>query len=147
MSGVVCAIRGGPGSQHTIQYAIDLAKQMDLPLYFLYVVNLDFMTHTESSRTRLISREMHEMGEFILYTAQESAEEHGVVTDGIVRHGEVTEEIIALAQELEADYIILGQPEGVDEKDFFTIARLREFGERLSQESGAEVIITGGEEA
>lgn len=146
MSGVICAIRGGPSSQHTVTYATRLAKETELPLYFLYVVNLDFLARTESSRTRLISKEMHEMGEFILYTAQESAEEQGIVANGVVRHGEVTEEIIGLAKELSADYIVLGQPEGVDEKDVFTMARLREFSERLSQESGTEVIITEGEE-
>lgn len=146
MSGVVCAIRGGPSSQRTITHAIDLAKETKLPLYFLYVVNLDFLARTESSRTRLISKEMHEMGEFILCTAQASAHEQGIASDGIVRQGKVTEEIINLAKELNADYIILGQPEGVDEKDFFTMARLRQFSERLSQESGAEVIITEGKE-
>ena len=145
MSGVVCAIRGGPSSQHTIIRAIDLAQEKKLPLYFLYVVNLDFLAHTESSRTRLISKEMHEMGEFILCTAQEAAQEQGIIAEGIVRHGKVTEEIINLAKELYADYIILGQPEGVDEKDFFTLERLRRFSERLSLESGAEVIITEGE--
>jgi len=146
MSGVVCAIRGGPSSQRTITHAIDLAKETKRPLYFLYVVNLDFLARTESSRTRLISKEMHEMGEFILCTAQASAHKQGIASDGIVRQGKVTEEIINLAKELNADYIILGQPEGVDEKDIFTMARLRQFSERLSQESGAEVIITEGKE-
>jgi nucleotide-binding universal stress UspA family protein len=86
------------------------------------------------------------MGEFILVTAQESAEEQGIAANGVVRHGKVTEEIIGLAKELSADYIVLGQPEGVDDKDVFTMARLKEFSEQLSQESGAEVIITEGEE-
>jgi nucleotide-binding universal stress UspA family protein len=124
-----------------------LAKDTTLPLYFLYVVNLDFLSHTESSRTRLISKEMHEMGEFILYSAQGTAEEQGIPAESVVRHGEVTEEIIGLAQELNADYIVLGRPEGVDEEDVFTLERLKEFGERLSKESGAEVVIMEGGEA
>ena len=42
MSGIVCAVRGGPASQPTLQRAITLAKETGLPLFFLYVVNLDF---------------------------------------------------------------------------------------------------------
>lgn len=142
MSGVVCAIRGGPSSQRTIERAIGLAKETKLPLYFLYVVNLDFLAHTESSRTRLISSEMHEMGEFILCNAQTKAEDEKVHAERVVRHGAVTEEIIALAKEIEADYIILGQPEGADTEDVFTMERLNQFSERLSEESGAQVVIT-----
>jgi nucleotide-binding universal stress UspA family protein len=146
MSGVVCAIRGGPSSQRTIERAIGLAKETKLPLYFLYVVNLDFLAHTESSRTRMISSEMHEMGEFILCNAQTKAEDEKVHAERVVRHGAVTEEIIALAKEIEADYIILGQPEGADTEDVFTLERLNQFSERLSEESGARVIITEKEE-
>jgi len=146
MSGVICAIRGGPSSQGTILHAIRMAKDTGLPLYFLYVVNLDFLARTESSRTRVISKEMHEMGEFILCSAQATAEEHGLPAECVVRHGEVTEEIIGLAQELNADYIVLGRPEGVQEEDVFTLERLKQFGERLSKESGAEVVITEREE-
>ena len=39
MSGIVCAIRGGPDSQPTIRRAISLAKETNLSLYFLYVIN------------------------------------------------------------------------------------------------------------
>lgn len=146
MSGVVCAIRGGASSQTTIKQAILQAQKTDSHLYFLYVVNLDFLSHTQSSRTRLISKELHQMGEFILLTAQVTAEAQGVTAEGVVRHGEVTEEIIGLAKEIEADTIILGQPEGVDEDDVFTLERLKAFSERLSEESGAQVIISEGEE-
>jgi len=86
------------------------------------------------------------MGEFILLTAQVTAEAQGVTAEGVVRHGKVTEEIIGLAKEKEADYILLGQPEEVDEEDVFTLERLNAFSELLSAESGAQVIISEGEE-
>ncbi|RMF49572.1 MAG: universal stress protein, partial [Anaerolineae bacterium] len=46
MSAIVCAIRGGPASQPTIRRAIALALETSLPLHFLYVVNLDFLSST-----------------------------------------------------------------------------------------------------
>ena len=50
MPGVICPIRGGPSSQPTIKRAIALAKEKNLDLHFLLVVNLDFLTYTGSFR-------------------------------------------------------------------------------------------------
>ena len=51
MSGVICAVRGGPDSQSTVARAIALARESGLPLYFLYVVNLDFLAaHQQRAR-------------------------------------------------------------------------------------------------
>lgn len=139
MSGIVCAIRGGPASQPTIEHAITLSKETELPLYFIYVVNLDFLTHTQSSRTHTIDKDLHHLGEFILLTAQSKAEEEGVLAEGIVRHGTVGEEIISVSKELEANYVILGIPQGVHDDDHFSQERFNEFIRRIEEESNAQV--------
>jgi nucleotide-binding universal stress UspA family protein len=139
MSGIVCAIRGGPASQPTIERAISLAKETELPLYFIYVVNLDFLTHTQSSRTHSIEKDLHHMGEFILLTVQSKAEAEGVLAEGIVRQGSVGEQIISAAKELEANYVVLGTPQGIHEADHFTQERFYEFIRRIEEESSAEV--------
>ncbi len=141
MPGVICPIRGGPSSQPTIKRAIALAKGKNLALHFLYVVNLDFLTYTESSRVKNISEEMHEMGEFILLTAQEAAIAEGISAEADVRHGAVGEEIVGLAQELEADFIVMGRPLGEQEDDVFSNDRLERFIERIESESGAQVVL------
>lgn len=141
MPGVICPIRGGPSSQPTIKRAIALAKGKNLELHFLYVVNLDFLTYTESSRVKIISEEMHEMGEFILLTAQEAASAEGIAAEADVRHGAVGEEIVGLAQELEADFIVMGRPLGEQEDDVFSNDRLERFIERIESESGAQVVL------
>lgn len=141
MSGIVCALRGGPASQPTIDKAVKLAVKTNLPLYFLYVVNLDFLTHTASSRTHIISKELHEMGEFILLKAQAQAETENISAEGIVRHGQVREEIIKLCHEIEAEYVFLGQSRGQDDRDTFTQDRLKRFTQQIEQESGAQVIM------
>lgn len=141
MPGVICPIRGGPSSQPTIKRAISLAKEKNLELHFLYVVNLDFLTYTESSRVRVISEEMHEMGEFILLTAQEAAKAEGVSAKADVRQGDVGEEIVLLAQELGADFIVMGRPLDEQEDDVFSHDRLESFIARLESECGAKVIL------
>jgi nucleotide-binding universal stress UspA family protein len=145
MSGIVCAVRGGPPSQPTIARAIRLAQETEQPLYFLYVVNLDFLTHTTSTRVHTISEQMSQMGEFILLTAQDAAARQGVTAEGVIRHGNVGEEIIKLCHEIAADYLVLGRPRVGKEESVFTHELLRQFIERTEEQTGAEVILPEGE--
>ncbi len=141
MSGIVCAVRGGPDSQPTLQRAIRLARETHLPLFFLYVVNLEFLDRTASSRTYIISKEMAQMGEFILLTAQAQAEAHGIEARGVVKHGRVTEEIAAFCREIGAVYLVIGQPQIQNEDSLFTATRHQEFIERIENQTRAKVIL------
>jgi nucleotide-binding universal stress UspA family protein len=141
MSGIVCAIRGGPASRPTIDKSIQMAIETQLPLYFLYVVNLDFLARSSVSRTNLISEEIYEMGEFILLTAQTQAEAKNIAAQTVVRRGNVGDEIIALCREINANYVILGRPKREHERNVFTSKRLDTFGQRIEDESGALIIL------
>jgi len=145
MSGIVCAIRGGPLSQPTIQRAIVTARQHNIPIYFLYVVNLDFLEHTEQSRTQVVQREIRAMGEFICLKAQIEARREGAQASIAVREGSVSQEIIAMCHEVKADYVILGHPQGEHEHNIFDLKRLKKFGQNLEIETGARVIYAKGE--
>ena len=144
MSGIVCAIRGGPASEPTIARAISLAKEKSLTLYFLYVINLDFMIHTTLSRIHAVETELRHMGEFILLNASSKAEEHGIQVEGVVRQGPISDEIVALCNEKNADYVVLGQPSGPQEENAFTRDRLEQFVQRLNDDGPAEVILVSG---
>ncbi len=144
MSGIVCAIRGGPASQPTIEKAITVAAENEIPLFFLYVINLQFLTRTSISRTNALVEELHEMGEFILSAAQAQAQARGVSAEGVIRDGQVLDEIIQLCQEVEADYVVLGQPKNQKDQNVFTHERLSAFGQRIEQESGAKVVLAEG---
>lgn len=139
MSGILCAIRGGPASQSTIALAIETAKKHQLPIYFLYIVDLDFLTMTNSARLHTISEEMEEMGEFILMAAQMQAEKERVESLAFVRRGDVSEEIIALGLEMGATYVVLGRPKA-EKTNVFTEERLRAFAERIAEKTGAKVL-------
>jgi nucleotide-binding universal stress UspA family protein len=147
MAGIVCAIRGGPSSQPTIDRAIQLAKREDLDIHFLYVVNLDFLAHTNVSRVQTLDKEMHQMGEFILISAQDRAVAKGVRASGVVRKGVIGDEIIGLARDVEANYVILGSPQVETEANVFTRQRLESFSQRISDESGAQVVLVEDQEA
>jgi nucleotide-binding universal stress UspA family protein len=145
MSAIVCAIRGGPDSKPTIAKAIELSQETGFSLYFLYVVNLDFLTHTSSTRVHTISQEMEQMGEFILLSAQTEAANQGVIAEGVVRHGNVGEEIVEVCHEFDAAYLVIGHPKLQDEESVFTRDRLQQFIEATEEQTGAEVVLPGGE--
>ena len=142
MSGIVCAIRGGPDSQPTISQSIALAQETGQIIYFLYVVNLDFLSHTATSRTRVVQNEMQEMGEFILLTAQAQALDKGATAEIVVRQGQVSTEIIKLCRAIKANYVVLGRPRGQTDADVFTHERLDQFAQHIEQESHAKVVLS-----
>lgn len=144
MSKIVCAIRGGPGSRSTIHKAIELAKARGGALYFLYVFNLGFLSHTSHSRTDAIAGEMQKMGEFILLMAQTLAAEQKVAAEGVMRQGQVEEEIVALAEEVGADTVVLGRPLEQKERNVFTFDRFPEFVQGVREQTGADVVLVNG---
>ena len=144
MSGIVCAIRGGPDSQPTIAQAISLAQETELPLHFLYIVNLDFLSYTSSSRVHTISRELHQMGEFILLNARSLAATQGVTAQGAVRHGHVMEEIVGLCHEIGANYLVLGYPHPTQKESVFTHESLAQFTGQTEKQTGAKVVLAKG---
>jgi nucleotide-binding universal stress UspA family protein len=147
MSGILCPIRGGPGSQGAIELGIKLAKKTGEQLHFLFVVNLDFLNLTVTSRTQVLSAEMRGMGEFILLTARAKAEEEGVIAGCTVRQGDLMDEIVNLAKEIEASYVILGRPQREETENIFTADQLQAFVRRLEEDTGSKVMLveTGGE--
>jgi len=140
MPGILCAIRGGPSSQPTVGRSIQIAQDTGETIYFLYVVNLDFLTHSSSSKTNHITQEISEMGEFILLSAQEQAKEDGVTSEGVIREGQVVEEIIEYCAEQSPLYVVLGRPEAEGEDNLLSTDRLRLFVDRIKEVCQAEVV-------
>lgn len=142
MPGIICAIRGGPSSQPTIATSIELARESGETIYFLYVVNLDFLTHSSSSKTNHISKEMCEMGEFILLSAQEQASGENVSSERVIREGRVEEVILAFCEELNPAYVVLGRPQEEQENNLLSNERLNDFADRITDVCQASVVLS-----
>ena len=140
MPGILCAIRGGPSSQPTIGRSIQIAQDTRETIYFLYVVNLDFLAHSSSSKTNHIAKELSEMGEFILLSAHEQAKAEGVLSEGVIREGQVVEEIINYCSEQSPLFVVLGRPEAEGEDNLLNTDRLRLFVDRIKEVSQAKVV-------
>lgn len=144
MGVIVCAIRGGRDSQASIDKAIALARETDLPVHFLYVVNRDLLSSASSNRAPAISKHIGEMGRAVLHTAQAMASAQGIRARGLVRQGKVGDEIASLCRDLGADYLILGRPQAQEGKNVFSNALLAQFIEQIEQQTGAKVVPVDG---
>ncbi len=96
MPGIVCAIRGGPRSRPTIEKAIALAEEKQQKVYFLYVMNLDFLLQSLHSHISTVTEEAlsetetQEDGHFALVPPSDFpirilavSADHGLVVDKI----------------------------------------------------------------
>ena len=146
MSGIICAIRGGEGSRPTIKKGIEESLAGGTTLNFLFVVDVDFMKFSSSSRLDTLWEELDNMGEFILLAAQQKAIEQGVRAEAYVRHGKIMEEIIKLSAEIEADSVILGMPQPVEgEVSTFDLENLKTFAAAIEEKTNAKVLFAGDE--
>lgn len=139
MSGIVCAIRGGPDSQRAIDYAIKFAEENDIRLYFLYVVNLVYLRSTSTKRLNNIAMEYHRMGEFILLMAQARAASRGVRADNFVRRGNVSEKIVDICKETQAKHLVMGMP--CNQESYFVEETLGKFVKTIEAQCNITVKI------
>lgn len=138
MSGVVCPIRGGHESRPTIESAIHHAKERNLPIYFLFVIDLGMMGLTEvPAHTKIISHEMANLASFVLLTAKIEAKRKDIQAEGFTRFGHLADEIIALIQEKTADMVVLGQTRTGKEREITT----NSLATKIQDQTQAEVIL------
>lgn len=140
MGKILCATRGGEASYRTQDAAIRLAKEHTDELLFLYVVDLKFLDKTARAvRPDVVATEMEHMGEFLLTMAQERALAQGVPASYTVRHGDLKEELKAVARQPGVTMVILGRPAG--EESAFVPASLEAFADEIEAETGKPVRI------
>ena len=139
MGVILCATRGGEASFRTQTAAIELAKERNDELAFLYVVDLNFLDKTAAPIVVNVENEISQMGEFLLLVAKEQAVEQGVKTRTLTRKGNLRDEIKKAALDSAATLVILGRPAG--EASAFELSSLKAFVEEIETETGIETQI------
>jgi nucleotide-binding universal stress UspA family protein len=109
--GIVCATRGGEGSEPTIERAIALAQERGLRLTFLYIADLEFMKRATTGRVSLAAEELRKMGEFIMMTLVEQAQARGIEADFAVCEGRFEDQLLRYLVETRPAMLILGCPQ------------------------------------
>lgn len=136
---ILCATRGGEASYNTQQSAIQLAKERDDKIVYLYIIDLSFLNKTAAPIVVNIENELEQMGRFFLLMATERSAEQGVEARSVIRKGNIRDEIKSAVADEGATLVVLGRPAG--EQSSFQIESLEDFSAEIKEETGVEAII------
>jgi len=138
MAKILCAIRGGEASQRLQDIGIELAKERESDLVFLYVVNTEFLDTASAALRESVTNEMDKLGEFLLLMAIERAQKQGVTAGQIIRHGKLREEFEAAASAPDISTVLLGKP---GEGGLFSMESLEAVAAEIKEKCQVEVLI------
>ena len=110
MSGIVCAVRGGPGSHYTRRAGLTRALETGTPLYLLVVVAPGSYEPLHEGEQRAIRAELawRELALTRSNAAQMGSPDAQFNIQ--IRIGELRESIADFVQEVSADSLLLGTP-------------------------------------
>jgi hypothetical protein len=138
MAKILCAIRGGEASQRLQDIGINLAKEQQKEIVFLYVVNTAFLDTASAVLRETVTVEMEKLGEFLLLMAQERAKKQGVVAGTEIRYGILRDEIEEAAGSPDISTVVLGTP---GEEGFFSLEKLEIIAREIEDNCNVEVLI------
>ena len=125
---VVCAVRGGSGSQATVHSAIELALEAGAKLTFFHVVDPGCLDCGEIAVSSAAYREYVEKAESALRARCAQARQRGAThASFVLREGDTRQELRRLAVETDAELLVLGQPQPASDGNLFDLQEFRQF--------------------
>ncbi len=141
MKPIVCATRGGEACRRTQERAIQLAKEQNAELIFLYAADPGIVGPVDESLHEALKKETSRLGTALLHMAQARAEKQGLTAQTLVLQGPAQESIIEYLQELGAGTLVLGAPRSGAAPAVFTSEGIRGFADTIGEETEMDVVI------
>lgn len=145
MTTILYPTRGGQTSYPNQDRVIEMAKEHEATLVFLYVSDVEFLSAlVRPAPVDIVESELDHMGEFLLAMAQERAGKAGWKADAVVRRGVFREALNDVIKEYGVDILALGAPG--EEHAITTPKFLLNLMESIVEEFGIQVfVIRNGE--
>jgi len=105
---ILVPIDGSDGSNRAIEHALELGERYDASLHAIYVVDTRLYGEPGLSSTELVTDEIEDRGQDFLAEFAERADNQNVPVETRCCHGVPNREIVAYADEIDADVIVLG---------------------------------------
>lgn len=141
MKPIVCATRGGEACRRTQERAIELAKERDADLIFLYVADPSVVEAVDESLVDALKSEMARLGRALLRIAQGRAQKQGLTARTAVLHGPVQQSIKDYLGQVEAATLVIGVPRAGAVPRAFTLEEIQRFSQAVRQETDVEVVV------
>jgi len=99
---------GSDPANRAVEHALEIAEQFGATVHAMYVVDTDRYGEPALSSAEIVLQELEEDGRDLVADIAERADGHDVAVETRVCHGAPHEEIVAYADEVDADLVILG---------------------------------------
>jgi nucleotide-binding universal stress UspA family protein len=141
MRPIVCATRGGQASRRTQEQAIALAKDRDAKLIFLCVTDPTFDEPADDALAAALADELRRLGKSLIYIAQARAREQGVEAEAVVQCGAVCQSIEDFLDEVNAQTLVIGSPQGDVPLRPFGTGEIGSFIDVIKEKDDLEVVV------
>lgn len=147
---ILCATKGSKSCKVAEDKAIEIAKENNSKLIFLYVIDTKFLEKVsgggEWTEEDAVSG-LKNIGSVILDIAKEKALENGIPEENVIteeREGGIVSQIRIIVKEYAADLVVIGRPEsdtGFLERHLLMKEGTESFIKRLREKIGCEIMI------
>ncbi len=141
MGAVVCATRGGEACRRTQERAIELAKEQNAALVFLYVADPNLVGPVDKPLLESLKSEMGRLGRSLLRIAQGRAQKAGLKSEMAVIHGPVQSSIIEYMRHAGAGTLVLGAPRSGAAPQEFSAQSISRFAQLVRQDANVDVVV------
>ena len=140
MTYILYPTRGGDRTYRNQERAQALALERGESLLLLYVANVHFLKHISGPvQVDLITKDLEEMGEFLLALAQEHAEETGLTVESVVRQGDFLQGLRDVIRQNDVTAVVFGRP--VHDTAITTVEYISNLAQSLATDEGVETFV------
>ena len=106
---ILVALDGSPAGQQALDRAVEMARAGSAKLHGAYIVETGLFSSLPTDNTvEIMYNVLQKEGESVLDKAKTDAAAHGITLTTHIKFGHAGSEIIALADKIKADLIIVG---------------------------------------
>jgi len=106
---ILVALDGSPAGQNALDRAVEMARAGETKLHAAYVVETGLFSSLPTDNTvEIMYNVLQKEGEAVLDKAKTDAAAHGITLSTHLKFGHAGSEIIALADKVKADLIVVG---------------------------------------
>ena len=106
---ILVALDGSPAGQKALDRAVDMARAGETKLHAAYVVETGLFSSLPTDNTvEIMYNVLQKEGEAVLDKAKTDAAAHGITLTTHLKFGHAGSEIIALADKVKADLLVVG---------------------------------------
>jgi nucleotide-binding universal stress UspA family protein len=132
---------GSETVDRTLPHALSLAADHDATVHALYVVDQRVVKASSDDLVDDVRADLERQGEAAVEAVADRASEAGIECETAVRHGTPDKEIVAYAEEADADVIVIG-PHGKTPRR--KVEGLGSVSDRVVADAGTSVFLVKG---